>query len=45
MAWAGDTALSQIRKADKERERGGKGGERGAQCGVWAFSGRICLFV
>lgn len=47
MAWAGDTALSQIRKADKERERerGGKGG-KGERSAVFGhFRGEfVCLF-
>lgn len=42
MAWAGDTALSQIRKADKERERGGKG-ELSAVFGHF-WGEFVCLF-
>lgn len=42
MAWAGDTALSQIRKADKDRGRG----EKGVRSAVFGhFRGEfVCLF-
>lgn len=46
MAWAGDTALSQIRKADKERERGGKGVGKGSavRClGIFGANLFVCL--